>query len=102
MSERATIEVNVVETNQGYAFDVIVREGKGETRHRVTLTEEDLRRFGGGKVGPAALVQESFRFLLEREPKESILGRFELPVIARYFPEYPREILVRLGGGGCR
>jgi len=102
MSSKTTIEVNAVETNQGYAFDVIVREGKGETRHRVTLTEEDLQRFGGGKVGPAALVRESFRFLLEREPKEAILGSFEISVIARYFPEYPREILVRFGGGGCR
>jgi len=101
MSAKATIEVNAVETNQAYAFDVIVREGKGETRHRVTLTEEDLRRFGGGKAGPAALVKESFRFLLERESKEAILGSFDISVIARYFPEYPKEILIRLGGGGC-
>jgi len=101
MSAKATIEVNAAETNQGYAFDVIVREGKGETRHRVTLAEEDLRRFGGGKVGSVALVKESFRFLLERESKESILGSFDLAVIARYFPEYPKEILIRLGGGSC-
>ena len=39
----------------------------------------------------------SFRFLLAREPKESILSRFELPVIERYFPEYPEEIRGRLG-----
>jgi len=101
MSPKATIEASAVECKEGYAFDVLVREGKGETRHRVTLTEEDLRRFGGGQVGPAALVRESFRFLLEREPKESILGRFELPVIARYFPEYPETIRMRLGSGGC-
>ena len=101
MSPKAEIEVSPVEAKAGYAFDVVVREGKGETRHRVTLNDDDLRRFGGGKVGPAALVKESFRFLLEREPKESILGKFDLPVIARYFPEYPREIATRLGGGGC-
>jgi hypothetical protein len=41
-------------------------------------------------------VEESFRFLLEREPKESILRRFNLTVISRYFPEYEREIKGRL------
>jgi hypothetical protein len=41
-------------------------------------------------------VTESFRFLLEREPKESILGSFDLTVIGRYFPEYEREIAKRL------
>jgi hypothetical protein len=34
--------------------------------------------------------------LLEREPKESILNRFDLSVISRYFPEYEREIKKRL------
>jgi hypothetical protein len=34
--------------------------------------------------------------LLEREPKESILTRFDLSVIGRYFPEYEREIKRRL------
>lgn len=42
------------------------------------------------------LLEASFRFLLEREPKEAILRTFELPVIERYFPEYPQEILGRL------
>ena len=44
------------------------------------------------------------RCLLEREPKESILARFDLPVIERYFPEYPHEIRRRLApkGGGRR
>jgi hypothetical protein len=69
---KANIEVNATDARSGYAFDVVVREGKSETRHRVTLTEEDLRCFGGGKAGPAALVRESFRFLLEREPKRGV------------------------------
>ncbi len=33
-----------------------------------------------------------FGFLLDREPKESILGRFDVTVIARYFPEFEREL----------
>ena len=43
-------------------------------------------------------VEESFAFLLEREPRESILRRFDLPVIGRYFPEYEVEVRRRLGG----
>ena len=33
-----------------------------------------------------------FAFLLEREPNESILSSFDVGVIARYFPEFEREI----------
>jgi hypothetical protein len=36
----------------------------------------------------AELLHRSMLFLLEREPPESILRRFDLPVISRYFPEY--------------
>ena len=42
------------------------------------------------------LVHETFAFLLEREPRSSILARFDLPVVERYFPEYPAEMRRRL------
>lgn len=80
---------------EGDTFRVEVREGRSRTTHRVTAFERDVRRYGGG-VSPEALLEASFAFLLEREPKESILGRFDLPVIERYFPEYPEEIRRRL------
>jgi hypothetical protein len=41
-------------------------------------------------------VRRSFEFLLERESKESILSRFDLSLISRYFPEYEQEIKRRL------
>ena len=44
------------------------------------------------------LVHETFAFLLEREPRNSILARFDLPVVEHYFPEYPGEIRRRLSG----
>jgi hypothetical protein len=50
----------------------------------------------GDAASPDALVRESFRFLLEREAKESILRSFDLMVIGRYFSEYRREIVKRL------
>jgi hypothetical protein len=75
---------------------VQVREGASSTQHRVTARADERQRLGAS-VAPDELIRESFRFLLEREPKESILARFDLTVIGRYFPEYPDEIKRRLG-----
>ena len=63
-----------------------------KTQHRVTVSAANLERFGRGKMGARALLEASFRFLLEREPNTSILPAFDLPIIARYFPEYEREL----------
>lgn len=77
-------------------FRVRVIEGASETSHQVTLHPKDCTRLTGGAVEPEELIRKSFQFLLEREPKESILARFDLPAIGRYFPEYEREIKRRL------
>jgi hypothetical protein len=74
---------------------VTVAEPGGQTTHDVTVTADDVARYAPG-ASPEDLVKASFAFLLEREPKESILSRFALPEIERYFPEYPRVI------GGAR
>jgi hypothetical protein len=37
-------------------------------------------------------LEAAFRFLLDREPKESILGQFDVKVISSYFPEFEREL----------
>jgi hypothetical protein len=76
-----------------------VRVGRPGSEHSyvVTVSPAELRRFAPGAADPARLVEASFDFLLEREPPESILSRFALSVIERYFPEYPREITRRLG-----
>lgn len=77
-------------------FHVRVSDTKNERSYRVTLKETDYGRIAEGKVEPAELVRRSFEFLLENEPKESILPQFDLPVIGRYFPEYEREMKRRL------
>jgi hypothetical protein len=70
--------------------------GTTQTTHRVTLRDADRQRLGGKDVSAERLVEESFRFLLEREPNTSILRTFELPLIEKYFPQYEREIRKRL------
>jgi hypothetical protein len=42
------------------------------------------------------LVEKSFNFLLERESNTSILRRFDLQIIERYFPEYKKTIKTML------
>jgi hypothetical protein len=87
------VEIHITRTADG-SYEVTLEEGGRRTRHRVTATPDVVARYGSG-VTAERLLGESFRFLLEREPKEAILGTFDLTVIERYFPEYPRDIAVR-------
>ncbi len=61
------------------------------TSHQVTVWPSDVQRYAPDATAEE-LLEASFAFLLEREPKESILARFELPVIERYFPDYPMAV----------
>ena len=89
----AKIEVEKVDQ---FKFRVRVIEGGSESTHDVTVGPGQLAKLAGDKIQPEELVRRSFEFLLEREPKESILTRFDLSVISRYFQEYEREINRRL------
>lgn len=88
-----SVAISVTRAGDGepLAFDVSLREGKSETRHRVSLSQADLSRLACGATAET-LIEASFRFLLDREPKEAILSSFELRVIARYFPEFETEL----------
>lgn len=76
----------------GFACDVVVGTDPGATRHSVMISRSDLERLAPGSDDPQRLVVASFEFLLAREPRESILGQFDLLVIERYFPGYEAEI----------
>jgi hypothetical protein len=65
------------------------------THHRVRVTKAEIDRLAEGRP-VEELLEESFRFLLEREPNTSILPSFGLLLIGRYFPEYETEIRGRL------
>jgi hypothetical protein len=80
-----------VEPAGGAVYRVVVTQKRGTTTHEVTVTSDDVARYAPGST-PERLLEASFEFLLEREPASSILSRFALPVIERYFPEYPRVI----------
>lgn len=96
----AAIEVDCRPASDGWTCAVTVDDGHGRSRHTVNVSHADLARLDPGAPGPSRLVRVSFDFLLQREPKEAILGEFALPVIARYFPEYERVIGPRPGDRG--
>jgi hypothetical protein len=73
-------------------FTVRVRNGKSETSHIVSVPSGIEAELGLEATSAEALVRASFTFLLDREPASSILPRFSLDVVSRYFPEYRREI----------
>lgn len=58
----------------------------------MTVATTDLERLDPGAGDPTDLVRRSFAFLLEREPKESILRSFDLTAIGRYFPDWEGRI----------
>jgi hypothetical protein len=86
------IEVTATPSPSGWSCKVEVASGdRTVSEHTVAVTASDLERFAPGSP-VEDLVKRSFEFLLEREPAESILRRFALPDIERYFPDFPRAI----------
>jgi hypothetical protein len=82
--------VNVKKLNDS-TYEVTV-QGSTPTTHTVTVPPDYAAKLTGGRVPIDRLLSRSFDFLLEREPNTSILRRFDLPLIAHYFPEYERVI----------
>jgi len=74
------IEVRRVAEGDPMDFEVVIREGEGETRHHVTMSRQMCDRLAAGKHTPERCLEAAFRFLLDREPKESILRRFDVTV----------------------
>ncbi len=73
-------------------FHVTIVEDDGETYHRVTMSNDSYNDIFNISYTPAQCIEASFSFLLDREPKEAILSRFDIKVIPRYFPEFKHEI----------
>lgn len=86
------IEVKRTGDGDPLEFEVVVRAGNGESRHRVTMTKQTCERLTAGRHTPERCLEAAFRFLLDRESKESILARFDVTVISRYVPEFEREL----------
>ena len=89
------LKVDCSRTEAGWSCAITVGNDAAATRHEVTVTDDVLARLAPDDVAPTRLVHDAFEFLLAREPRESIMRRFELSVIGRYFPEWDDEIRKR-------
>ncbi len=85
------IEVKQTAGGDPMRFEVAVTDGATTTHHEVTMSPADFERLALGRT-QAQMIEAAFRFLLDREPKESILGRFDVSVIETYFPEFERTL----------
>lgn len=83
------IKVNKENENE---FRVEVEEKGSTSEHKVNLSDDYHQKLTQGKISKQELIKKSFEFLLEREPKESILSEFDLRIINHYFPGYEEEI----------
>jgi hypothetical protein len=86
-----SVSVSQTATSPKLEFTVEVREGRSTSHHTVTLDPALLARLAGG-ASATTFIEAVFDFLLEREPKESILSRFDVSVVSRYFSEFETEI----------
>jgi hypothetical protein len=92
------VKVRCEPAPDGWRCTVVVGDGPGSTRHEITVSTEDGEDLAAAtEVSHVQrLVEETFDFLLEREPKTSILRAFDITVVSRYFPEFEHEIRSRL------
>lgn len=90
---QTTITVTPIEEEKNSdTFRVFINDGSGTSTHDVTVTDEARVKLCGAAATKEKLLKRSFEFLLEQEPKESILSSFAIELISTYFPEYPEEI----------
>ena len=72
-------------------FEITVKADQ-LTKHIVSVTDQMLLKLTNNKTSKEELLNFSFNFLLEREPNTSILSKFDIIVISKYFPEYISKV----------
>ena len=72
-------------------FEITVKADQ-LTKHIVSVTDQMLLNLTKNKISKEELLNFSFNFLLEREPNTSILSKFDIIVISKYFPEYISKV----------
>ena len=72
-------------------FEITVKADK-LTKHVVSVTDQMLLNLTNNKISKEELLNFSFNFLLERELNTSILSKFDIIVISKYFPEYISKV----------
>jgi hypothetical protein len=98
MSHEARIHVACEATPAGWRCAAEVDDGRTAGRHEVIVAADDAERLAvaRGQADVERLVYETFDFLLDREPRSSILDWFDLTAVESYFPGFEAEMARRL------
>ena len=75
----------------GGPLATLIEEASGRTTHIITIKDCFLD-FLPKNHSEEEIVIAVFRFLLDREPKETILTNFDISIIQNYFPKFLSEI----------
>ena len=81
-------QINIKELSPN-TFNVIIYSNT-ETNHQVTISDNFINQHQIKNLTKKEIIEQSFIFLLERESNTSILRKFDIEVIANYFPEYKK------------
>ena len=81
-------QINIKELSPN-AFDVTIYSNT-ETNHQVTISDNFVTEYQIKHLTKKEIIEKSIIFLLERESNKSILRKFDIEVIANYFPEYKK------------
>ena len=81
-------QINIKELSPN-AFDVTIYSST-ETNHQVTISDNFITEYQIKNLTKKEIIKKSFLFLLERESNSSILRKFDIEVIANYFPDYKK------------
>ncbi|MFN2544920.1 MAG: hypothetical protein ABR600_10205 [Actinomycetota bacterium] len=81
------------ENGDSFTFEVTIEAAGSSSRHVVTLSSADYDAQGDRFSEPGEFVRRCMEYLLEREPKESILPNFDVSEIGTYFPDFKRDLL---------
>jgi hypothetical protein len=95
--EVAIIVLSEERLDNGWVVQVQLGEQSDEAgTYNVQIDQDLYERLTGGLTTPGDLMEETFKFLLEREPKESIQKTFDLDVVSTYFRDYEDVMKDRL------
>lgn len=86
------IDIHQLAAKDGFRFRVSIRDSNGTSCHDVTMSVNTFAALAGSGCQPEELIDAAVRFLLDRESKDSILARFDINVIARYFPDFEHAL----------
>ena len=89
------IKIKTHPSNMGWHFSVTVTDENSQGEYTVTMDKDFVTRIGAS-LEPEKVVEKSFEFLLEREPKENILQEFDITVISHYYPDFISELEKKL------